>query len=84
MIPLLQNPVQNSHVTMITLFMNAVDENLTDDDEMKSLTPHSRETKDLLRYLPPKRARNSRYDPAIIKFNVGRDLVTTYDQVFDR
>lgn len=84
MIPLLQNPVQNPHATMITLFMNAVDENLTDDDRMQGLTLHSRATRDLLRYLPPKAARTSTYDPAIIKFNVGRELVTTYDRVFDR
>ncbi|OKL62143.1 hypothetical protein UA08_02995 [Talaromyces atroroseus] len=69
---------------MITLFMNAVDESLTEDDRMQGLTLHSRAMRDLLRYLPPKGPRNSKYDPAIIKFNVGRDLVTTYDHVFDR
>lgn len=84
MIPLLQNPVQNSHATMITLFMNVVDESLTDDDRMQGLTLYSRATRDLLKYLFLKGALNSRYDPAIIKFNVGRDLVTTYDHVFDR
>lgn len=84
MIPLLQTPAQNPHATMITLFMNAVEETLTDEDRMQGLTLHSRATRDLLNYLPPNGTRNSKYDPALIKFNVGRELVGTYDHIFDR
>jgi hypothetical protein len=84
MVPLLQTPVQNPHATLITLFMNAVDGTMTDDDRMQGLTSHSRATKSLLKYLPPNRTATSRFDPAVIKFQVGRELVATYDHIFDR
>ncbi|KAF7175088.1 hypothetical protein CNMCM7691_006492 [Aspergillus felis] len=66
MVPLLQTPLENPHASLITLFMNAVDETLTDEDRIQDLTPHSPTTKRL------------------IKFNFGRDLVRTYDHIFDR
>ncbi|KAH8698962.1 hypothetical protein BGW36DRAFT_396585 [Talaromyces proteolyticus] len=84
MVPLLQTPLQNPHATLITLFMNAVDETLTDGDKMKELTLHSRATKYLLRYRPPNGTKSSEYDAALIKFTVGRELVTPYDHIFDR
>jgi len=34
MVPLLQGPLVNRHATLITIFMNAVDENLTGQDRM--------------------------------------------------
>lgn len=79
MVPLLQTPVQNPHVTIIALFMNAVEETLTDEDRMQSLTLHSRATKSLLKFLPPNGATTfgattSRYNPAVIKYQVGRNL----------
>ncbi|KAJ5948566.1 hypothetical protein N7454_001873 [Penicillium verhagenii] len=84
MIPLLQSPLKNPHATLITLFMNAIDETLTDQDKMREITENSQATKRLMRYLPPNRALSSRYDPALIKFNFSRDLVSSYDDVFNR
>lgn len=85
MVPLLQNPIQNPHATLITLFMNAVEEAMTTfEDRLQGLTPDSRETKSLLKYLPPKGGPSSRYDPTLIKFQHGRELVATYDHVFER
>jgi hypothetical protein len=82
MVPLLQTPQEIPHATLITLFMNAVDETLTDQDKMEGLTPHSPTTKRLLKYLPLKGMPTSRYDPELVKFNLGRDLVKTYDDIF--
>jgi hypothetical protein len=84
MVPLLQTPQENPHATLITLFMNAVDETLTDQDKMEGVTPHSPTTKRLLKYLPLKRMPTSPYDPELVKFNLGRDLVKTYDDIFKR
>jgi hypothetical protein len=84
MVPLLQTPLDNPHATLVTLFMNAVDETLTDEDRIQDLTAHSPTTKRLFKYLPPKRRPTSPYDPELIKFNLGRDLVKPYDHIFDR
>lgn len=86
MVPLLQGPLINPHATLITLFMNAVDENITDQDRMADMTPHSPTSKRLLKYLPPKRmlANPSMVNPEIIKFSYARDIVATYDHIFDR
>jgi hypothetical protein len=84
MVPLLQTPLENPHATLITLFMNAVDETLTDQDRLHDLTAHSPTTKSLLKYLPPKGRPTSIYDPELVKFDLGRDLITTYDHIFDR
>lgn len=84
MVPLLQTPLQNPHATLITLFMNAVDETMTDQDKIRDMTPNSTSTKRLLRYLPPKGRPTSRFDPELIKFNLARDYVTTYDHIFER
>ncbi|GFF81194.1 hypothetical protein IFM60648_05945 [Aspergillus lentulus] len=84
MVPLLQTPQENPHATLITLFMNAVEETLTDQDRMLDLTTHSPTTKRLLKYLPLKRRPTSAYDPELVKFNLGRELVRTYDDIFNR
>ncbi|GFG26617.1 monoterpene epsilon-lactone hydrolase [Aspergillus udagawae] len=84
MVPLLQTPLDNPHATLVTLFMNAVDETLTDEDRIQDLTAHSPTTKRLFKYLPPKGRPTSPYDPELIKFNLGRDLVKPYDHIFDR
>jgi hypothetical protein len=64
--------------------MNAVDENITDQDRTAEMTPHSPATKRLLKYLPPKGMPTSSSDPKIIKFSYARDMVATYDHIFDR
>jgi hypothetical protein len=85
MVPLLQGPLINPHATLITLFMNAVEENRTDQDRTASMNPHSPTTKRLLKYLPPKRImQNYISDPEIIKISYARDSVATYDHIFDR
>jgi hypothetical protein len=84
MIPLLQNPIENPHATLITLFMNAVEETMTDEDKIRDMTPRSTSSRRLLQYIPPQGGLGTRYDPKLIKFNMGRDLVTKYDFVFDR
>ncbi|GIJ91024.1 hypothetical protein Asppvi_009989 [Aspergillus pseudoviridinutans] len=84
MVPLLQTPLENPHASLITLFMNAVDETLTDEDRIQDLKPHSPTTKRVFKYLPPQGKPTSLYDPELIKFNLGRDLVRTYDHIFER
>jgi hypothetical protein len=48
MSPLLRSPSVNSHATLITLFMNLVDENLTNQDRMAEARVGSPSTKRLL------------------------------------
>lgn len=85
MIPLLQEPLTNPHATLITLLMNVVDENITDLDRMADAAPHSPTSKRLLKYLPLRGlAPTNLSDPRIIKLSFARDLVATYDHIFDR
>ncbi|KFY28454.1 hypothetical protein V493_02929 [Pseudogymnoascus sp. VKM F-4281 (FW-2241)] len=86
MVPLLQKPLVNPHATLITLFMNAVDERMTNQDRVAGITPHSQETKRLLKYLPPtdKGMMTNTVSPEVIKFSLARDLVGTYDHIFSR
>ncbi|EXK76747.1 hypothetical protein FOQG_18522 [Fusarium oxysporum f. sp. raphani 54005] len=84
MSPLLQAPSNNPHATLITLFMNVVDENMTDQDQMADATMQSPSTKRLLKFLPPDHPPTSCHDPDIIKFSYARDYVRTYDHIFDR
>ena len=84
MVPMLQTPLVNKHATLVTLFMNAVDETMTDDDKMSDLNTNNSATKRLVQYLPPKGAPTSTYAPEIIKFSFARDLVSTYYHIFDR
>ncbi|KAL4749304.1 hypothetical protein BDW72DRAFT_214109 [Aspergillus terricola var. indicus] len=80
MIPLLQPPRENPCATLITLFMNAVEEAMTDEDR-KEMTSRS---ESLLQYLPPKRRPISSYDPELVKVIMALDLVMDYNLVFDR
>jgi hypothetical protein len=83
--PLLQGPSINPHATLITLFMNAIDENMTDQDRIAETNPHSLTTKRLLEYLPLKGVPpNNISDPRVIKLSFARDSVATYDHIFDR
>ncbi|KAL5347467.1 hypothetical protein ACLOAV_007779 [Pseudogymnoascus australis] len=86
MIPLLQGPLVNPNATLITLFMNAVDENMSTGDQIANMSPHSPETKRLLKYLPPSNKGMTRNpsSPEIIKFLFARDIVATYDHIFSR
>ncbi|KAF5962848.1 hypothetical protein FBULB1_13786 [Fusarium bulbicola] len=68
MVPLLRSPVCNPHATLITLFMNLIEENMTQWDRVHDATSTSATTQRLLKYLPFTR-------PPIFK---------TYDRVFER
>ncbi|KAF5664362.1 hypothetical protein FHETE_7119 [Fusarium heterosporum] len=84
MSPLLQAPSVNPHATLITLFMNLVDESMTKQDQMAEATMGSLSTKRLLQFIPPERPPTSHHDPDIIKFAYARDFVRNYDHIFDR
>ncbi|KAK2829922.1 hypothetical protein FQN49_007126 [Arthroderma sp. PD_2] len=85
MMPLLQTPLENPHATLITLFMNAVEMALTDQERVQGLAArNSPAAKHLHQYLPLRGGPTSRYDPKVIKTIAGRDLVTNYDHIFDR
>lgn len=85
MVPLLQSPSINPHATLITLFMNAVDETRTQQDQMNDMGPHTQTTKRLLKYLPPKGISTINIsDPELIKFSFARDSVANHDNIFDR
>lgn len=84
--PLLQEPLINPHATLITLLMNIVDENITDQDRMADVAPYSQTSNLLLKYLPLKGLAPIKniHDPNIIKLSCARDILGTYDHVFDR
>ncbi|KFZ20600.1 hypothetical protein V501_00028 [Pseudogymnoascus sp. VKM F-4519 (FW-2642)] len=86
MMPLLQGPLVNPHATLITLFMNAVDESMTNKDQMALITKHSPEAKRLLRYLPPidMGMLMNPGSPDIIRYLCAQDIVATYDHIFNR
>ncbi|KAF5253705.1 hypothetical protein FANTH_1397 [Fusarium anthophilum] len=52
MVPLLSSPVCNPHATLITLFMNLIEENMTQWDRVHDATSTSATTQRLLKYLP--------------------------------
>ncbi|KAK3324964.1 hypothetical protein B0H66DRAFT_511247 [Apodospora peruviana] len=86
MIPLLRNPIANPHATLITLFMNAVDECLTDSEKNSLMDPGGPTMDRLFKYLPPQQWRGppTKNSPDSIKFVYANDLVATYEKVFDR
>ncbi|KFY76437.1 hypothetical protein V499_03938 [Pseudogymnoascus sp. VKM F-103] len=86
MMPLLQGPLVNPHATLITLFMNAVDESMTNKYQMALITKHSPEAKRLLRYLPPidMGMLMNPGSPDIIRYLCAQDIVATYDHIFNR
>ncbi|KAL2128172.1 hypothetical protein VTI74DRAFT_9548 [Chaetomium olivicolor] len=81
--PLLQGPLVNPHATLITLFMNAVDENTTDEDRIADLAPHSSTMERLLKYLPRKGMPASQFDPELMKLYFSCDIVANHEHVFD-
>lgn len=84
MAPLLQAPLINPHATLITLFMNVVDENMTRQDQMARMT-HGPTTKRLWKYLPPPKGMSlSPNGPEVIKSAFALESVATYDHIFDR
>lgn len=84
MAPLLQSPAVNPHATLITLFMNAVDESITERDRKAEANEGSQSSKSLIKYMRPTGPLTGAYDPTLVKFSFARDYVTTYDRYFDR
>ncbi|KAM5479540.1 hypothetical protein McanCB56680_005468 [Microsporum canis] len=83
MVPLLQTSLENPHASLITLFLNAVDETLTDQDRLH-MTTDSSSINALFKYLPPTKRISSTYDPQLMKHIAGRDRLTSFDHIFDR
>lgn len=84
--PMLRDAVTNPHATLITLFMNAVQENRTPQEEVNDMVGNRQTTEALLRYLRASSpaAPASKHDPAVMKFHCARDFVATHDRYFDR
>ncbi|KAJ0336226.1 hypothetical protein KNSL1_013354 [Colletotrichum chrysophilum] len=84
MIPLLQSPLVDPHGTLITLFMNAVDENATEMERLTDMKADGMVMKRIHKYLSPSGRPLNYYDTTIFKIMAARDCVPTYDHVFDR
>lgn len=79
---LLQPPSINPHATLIMLFMNVVDETLTQEDE-RSDTMASFQTR--MKYLGlPRKPPSSMYDPGMILLNFAGSLIRDFDKYFNR
>jgi hypothetical protein len=80
--PYLQKRIDNSHATMITLFMNAVAE------MVHSGPPNRAEAISLSlkvdEYLPVTRPPRSEYDPAAVQRVAAHDLVRDNDKYFNQ
>ncbi|KAI8274115.1 hypothetical protein K4K60_010030 [Colletotrichum sp. SAR11_57] len=83
MIPLLQSPLVNPHATLITLFMNAVDENATEMERLTDMKADGMVMKRIHKYLSLSGRPLNYYDTTIFKIMAARDCVPTYDHVFD-
>lgn len=84
MVPLLQSPLQNPHATLITLFLNTVNDTLTAQDKLQSVSMTGREMKSLFEYLPPNGCPIDGFETGVVKFTFAREIVGKYDHVFDR
>ncbi|PLB54875.1 hypothetical protein P170DRAFT_483657 [Aspergillus steynii IBT 23096] len=84
MIPLLQPHTENPHATVITLFMNAIDQVMTDADRMQIIEHDSRIKKDLPRFLPQNTRPCSPYDPSIVKMVFAGGVIARHDHIFNR
>ncbi|KAF9877002.1 hypothetical protein CkaCkLH20_05268 [Colletotrichum karsti] len=83
MVPLLDPPAVNPHATLITLFMNVVDENLTL-EEKKADAKNSQTRTRLFKYLGFPSTPPRPNDPIIMKINVALNCVVAHDETFDR
>lgn len=87
MVPLLETREKNPHATLITLFMNAVEEFSTDEERTESLDPQSRVMKTISGYLHPNVLLEGVCHPnssAGIKLDLAGEMVKTYDHIFTR
>lgn len=77
----LQTPTINPHATLISLFMNAVDEEMTKEDERQNVKT---ELMDVMRYMPFTGAPPSTRDPLFLMRDASRPLVRDNDRYFNR
>ncbi|KAJ1324714.1 DUF4470 domain-containing protein [Microdochium nivale] len=82
--PLLKSVATNPHATLITLFMNAVDDTKTKGDRAADAAGRSRATDRLTRYMPPTKLPISIGDVYMIKSMFAMDRVAEHDMYFDR
>ncbi|KAK3615501.1 hypothetical protein LTR22_027412 [Elasticomyces elasticus] len=78
--PLLQRPQENLHATLITLFMNAIGETVSDSEQMRIVKA---EMKQVLQYRSLIRT-TLLYDGQSIMASCARDLVKDVDKYFDQ
>lgn len=79
---LLKSPKQNVHATMITLFMNAVEETWDTWDTTRKTKDQARQLKKVARFLPFPTSLGSTMDPAVLRFSFASDIFRDYDGVF--
>lgn len=78
---LLKAPVINPHATLITLFMNAILEMATDQDELETFR---RDTEEVWKYMPLSPTLRGSYDAGLIVKDSGRLLIRDDNKSFDR
>lgn len=78
--PLLQTWSANPHATLLTLFMNAVDEV---SERRHDVATQKREVARALRYSPLTSRTRGRYDPRIILVTASAALFRDVDKYFD-
>ncbi|KAG4287362.1 hypothetical protein FPRO06_05014 [Fusarium proliferatum] len=85
--PLLRSPTVNPHATLITRFMDAVQENMTSEDRVGP-TPGSDKHEEMVAlldgYFPETALPTTTWDAIIVKFVLATDLVRTFDHIFDK
>ncbi|KAF5577993.1 hypothetical protein FPCIR_11794 [Fusarium pseudocircinatum] len=83
MAPLLRSSTANPHATLITRFVDAIQENMTSEDRLGFDKVEEMVTA-LEGYLPAPPLPTTNWDTVIIKWMFASDLVRTFDHVFDR
>ncbi|KAF5534428.1 hypothetical protein FPHYL_13431 [Fusarium phyllophilum] len=87
MAPLLRSSTVNPHATLVTRFMEAIQENMTSDDRVgprPGSDKHNEMVTLLENYLPEPVLPNTTWDAIIVKYVYATDLVRTYDHIFDK
>ena len=77
--PLLQEPMANPHTTLITLLINAVEEELINSGEDRDINVIKREITRVAKYLPYRPKLNSN-DPYFLKLSFAKPLVRDVEQ----
>ncbi|KAF4500706.1 hypothetical protein FAGAP_3069 [Fusarium agapanthi] len=84
MAPLLREPSINPHATLITLFMNMVDENWTMMDDFADCLPTSLANRRRVHCIPPVHPLMGPGDPTMVKITYGASHLREYDNIFER